>query len=61
VELDQRPRPFVAGLPRTGGGILDLSGLVEQLGNLLFVTQQQLADGTPNLLSLTGITPQNMF
>src|SRR5262249_47626500 len=35
VEFDQRPRPFVAGLPGSRSGIAKLPGLVKQLGNFL--------------------------
>jgi hypothetical protein len=61
MELDQRSRPFVAGLPGAGSGIAKLSGLVEQLGNLLFVAEQELADSIANLLMFPGITPKNML
>src|SRR5262245_15001767 len=61
VELDQRSRPFVAGLPGSGSGIAKLSGLVEKLGNLLFVAEQELADRTSNLLVFPWVTPKNML
>src|SRR5262245_62250638 len=61
VELDQRPRPFVAGLPGSGSGIAKLPGLVKQLGNLLFIAEQEFADGAANLLVLSRVTPQHVL
>src|SRR5262249_53485041 len=61
VELDQRPRPFVAGLPRSRSGIAKLPGLVKQLGNLLFIAEKELADDSANLLVFSRVTPKHML
>src|SRR5262249_8706164 len=61
VELDQRPRPFVARLPGSGRGIARLPGLVKQLGNCLLIAEQDLADGSTNLLVFSRVTPQDML
>src|SRR5262245_39845527 len=61
VEFDQRPRTFVAGLPGSRSGIAKLPGLVKQLGNFLFIAQQELADGSANLLVFSRVTPKHML
>jgi len=61
MEFDQRSSPFVASLPRSGSGIANLSRLKEKLRDLLFIAEQELADGIANLLVFSGIAPEHVF
>ena len=61
MKLDEGPRPLVAGFPRPQGGIPYFPGLIEELFDLLFITQNQLADRLAHLGLLSRIAPECVF
>src|SRR5512145_2157679 len=61
VKLDERASALVAGLAGLDRRVANFARLVKQLGDFLFVTEQQLANRRAHLLMLRRIAPQDMF